>query len=202
MLHKKNKLRRRRNIILGDELPGYQRSWKSENSCGKSTKPIKNRKRNPDESEGMSRHITSEELALRAKKLLDSGSQKEAFDLYLKASEAEEAAFNLMPFDIPRTRGVSIVRAVSLAYDAKDLERVKNLCEKYLRVDLPDFARIELEIFLQKAGKRRKRRNPDPDGNPWGPTLYNPLVDTQHPFKDESHYNEMISKLRRNPYYY
>ena len=44
------------------------------------------------------------------------------------------------------------------------------------------------------------RRNPDPQGNPWGPKLYNPLGDSTHEFKDETHYQRMIAKLRRNPF--
>jgi len=43
-------------------------------------------------------------------------------------------------------------------------------------------------------------RNPDPTGQPWGPSLYDPLGDNDHNFKDESHYKKIISKLRRNPY--
>jgi len=55
---------------------------------------------------------------------------------------------------------------------------------------------------LKRAYNRNpwSRRNPDPSGKPWGPTLYNPLIDKNHPFKDESHYQKMISKLKRNPY--
>lgn len=44
------------------------------------------------------------------------------------------------------------------------------------------------------------RRNPDPDGKPWGPQLYNPLMDNNRKFKNEGHYKKMISKLRRNPW--
>jgi len=44
-----------------------------------------------------------------------------------------------------------------------------------------------------------KRRNPDPDGNPWGPSLYNPFEDDHHEFKDDSVYRNMISRFRRNP---
>lgn len=40
------------------------------------------------------------------------------------------------------------------------------------------------------------RLNPD---EKWGPTLYNPLEDTNHKFKDDSHYQKTIAKLRRNP---
>jgi hypothetical protein len=41
------------------------------------------------------------------------------------------------------------------------------------------------------------RNNPD-----WGPTLYNPLEDDDHAFKDDSHYERTIAKLRRrNPVY-
>jgi hypothetical protein len=47
---------------------------------------------------------------------------------------------------------------------------------------------------------RRYRRNPDPDGKPWGPKLYNPLQDTNSKFKDDRHYKNIISKLRRNPW--
>jgi hypothetical protein len=40
------------------------------------------------------------------------------------------------------------------------------------------------------------RSNPDKN---WGPTLYNPLEDNDHAFKDDSHYQRTIAKLRRNP---
>ena len=40
------------------------------------------------------------------------------------------------------------------------------------------------------------RSNPDKN---WGPTLYNPLEDDDHAFKDDSHYQRTIAKLRRNP---
>ena len=43
-----------------------------------------------------------------------------------------------------------------------------------------------------------KRRNPDPDGNPWGPSLYNPLEDDHHQFKDDSIYRHIASRFRRN----
>ena len=44
------------------------------------------------------------------------------------------------------------------------------------------------------------RRNPDPDGKPWGPTLYDPLEDKTNKFKDETHYKKVLAKLyRRNP---
>jgi hypothetical protein len=46
----------------------------------------------------------------------------------------------------------------------------------------------------------RYRRNPCPEGRPWGPKLYNPLKDTNNKFKNERHYTRMISKLRRNPW--
>jgi hypothetical protein len=46
----------------------------------------------------------------------------------------------------------------------------------------------------------RYRRNPCPEGKPWGPDLYNPLKDTNNKFKNERHYARMISKLRRNPW--
>lgn len=42
------------------------------------------------------------------------------------------------------------------------------------------------------------RSNPD---EKWGPTLYNPLEDEDHAFKDDSHYERTIAKLRRrNPH--
>ena len=53
---------------------------------------------------------------------------------------------------------------------------------------------------LPWAGSRH-RRNPDPNGAPWGPDLYNPLEDEDHPFKDESEYRSVTKSLyRRNPY--
>lgn len=47
--------------------------------------------------------------------------------------------------------------------------------------------------------QRGWRRNPAPNGDPWGPKLYNPLEDDDHEFLDDSHYQRTISKLRRNP---
>lgn len=46
---------------------------------------------------------------------------------------------------------------------------------------------------------RPRRRNPDPEGNPWGPSLYDPLKDKKHSFKDDRHYKRVASRLRRNP---
>jgi len=45
------------------------------------------------------------------------------------------------------------------------------------------------------------RSNPAPDGSPWGPELYDPLNDKNHPFKDESEYQRAIKPFykRRNP---
>jgi len=43
------------------------------------------------------------------------------------------------------------------------------------------------------------RRNPDPEGEPWGPELYNPLEDNDHQFKDDSVYRSISSRFRRNP---
>ena len=51
-----------------------------------------------------------------------------------------------------------------------------------------------------KSKPRRYRRNPCPEGKPWGPQLYNPLTDDNNKFKNERHYKRMISKLRRNPW--
>jgi len=49
--------------------------------------------------------------------------------------------------------------------------------------------------------RSRYRRNPDPYGKPWGPDLYNPLNDGEHPFKNESEYRKVIRPLyRKNPY--
>jgi hypothetical protein len=54
-----------------------------------------------------------------------------------------------------------------------------------------------LTAFRRNPGYRR---NPDPDGKPWGPQLYNPLQDNNRKFKNEGHYKKMIAKLRRNPW--
>ena len=58
--------------------------------------------------------------------------------------------------------------------------------------------------FRRNTGRRRNvdiKRNPDPNGNPWGPSLYDPLSDKENKFKDESNYQGVITKLyRKNPY--
>jgi hypothetical protein len=49
---------------------------------------------------------------------------------------------------------------------------------------------------VSTTNRARYRSNPDKN---WGPTLYNPLEDRDHAFKDDSHYQRTIAKLRRNP---
>jgi len=64
----------------------------------------------------------------------------------------------------------------------------------------PMFGDIQYEGNPHRRNPGGYRRNPDPDGKPWGPQLYNPLTDNNRKYKNEGHYKRMISKLRRNPW--
>lgn len=148
-------------------------------------------------------HHQSENLAFEADQLSLEDNMEEAERLYNQASILEEKALNIVPFDKIRTRGILIINMVTLAYKAGNLSRLKSLAEYWLQEDIPSFVKDSLEDILDEIEIKAYRRNPDgldDQGNSWGPSLYNPLNDKDHPFKDESHYQKIIAKLRRNPF--
>jgi len=159
--------------------------------------------RNPWDDHGKSLNLVKE-----AERALQRHNLDEAKDKYLKASISEEIAFDSVGFDKPRTRGLLAVNAVNYAIKGQDSNRAKALANKYLAMNLPDFAKAKLMSLLKVSSRRNPwrrnpwRRNPDPNGEPWGPQLYNPLRDQNHDFRDESHYHQMIAKLKRNPYHW
>lgn len=82
-----------------------------------------------------------------------------------------------------------------------DLERLSALRNPDLELDRLQALRRNPRNLKRKSylDSISFRRNPAPDGTPWGPSLYNPLEDSNNTFKDDKHYKKVISKLRRNP---
>ena len=73
------------------------------------------------------------------------GRPEEAQNLYRAAAEAERAAFTLIPFSRPRTRGLLAVSEVSLLEAANDLAEAERRAHEILALGgLPDFAHDEL----------------------------------------------------------
>lgn len=163
---------------------------------------FKRNKRFRRNSSTMELHHQSELLASEADQLTLENNIEEAKQFYNQASILEEEALNTVSFDKIRTRGILIVSAVALAYKAKNFIRARHLIEYLATEDLPEFVQESLEEIQEEINlqPQRYRNNPGPNGENWGPSLYNPLNDSDHPFKDETHYQKIIAKLRRNPF--
>lgn len=95
-------------------------------------------------------HSQSETLASSAELALRKGDKVEAEKLYQAAARAERAAFESLNSTKSRTRGITAVSAVSLAYKGKDYASAQNLaCRCLSSESLPEFAVSQLQNLLQ-----------------------------------------------------
>jgi hypothetical protein len=95
-------------------------------------------------------HKTSEELANAAELAGREGKSNEAEDLYRRAASAERAAFDELDTNKTRTRGITAVSAVALAYKGRDLRAAQEFAYKILSGEgLPLFAVAEVRNLLQ-----------------------------------------------------
>ncbi len=95
-------------------------------------------------------HSNSERLAIEAEAARRAGDNSLAEDLYRRASAEEAQAFNDLPSDKQRTRGVTAVSVVALSYEAREYALAERLTYQYLAEDkLSPFAAAQLRDLLQ-----------------------------------------------------
>src|SRR5688572_26921800 len=82
-------------------------------------------------------------------RLMAEGRTEEAAKHYREAAEAEADAYNLVPAERPRTRGITAISVVNLFRRAGDAVEAGRRAHAYLAErDLPDWARGDLEDLL------------------------------------------------------
>ncbi len=95
-------------------------------------------------------HNQSVENASLAQLALRSFEFEKARDLYLKAAEYELEAFEHADVEKSRTRGITIVSAISLFYKAHSFEKAEQLAFLHLaNTELPPFAKEQLKDIVQ-----------------------------------------------------
>lgn len=94
-------------------------------------------------------HSRSEQLAIEAESAKRAGDRQRAEALYREAATVEERAFADLPIDRRRTRGITAVSAVALAYKAREYADAERSAHRYLADGgLPTFAEAQLRDLL------------------------------------------------------
>jgi hypothetical protein len=94
-------------------------------------------------------HSLSEKLASEAAIAQRNGEVSRAEELFRQAGAAETLAFNSLPGDKQRTRGITAVSAVALWYKGREYARAETLAYQYLASEhLPSFAQQQLRDLL------------------------------------------------------
>ncbi len=94
-------------------------------------------------------HSLSEKFAIEADLAARAGDSRLAEELYRRAAQAEQAAFDGLSPDKQRTRGVTAVSATALTYKAREYLEAERLAYAYLLSDnLPRFAHEQLRDLL------------------------------------------------------
>jgi hypothetical protein len=124
-------------------------------------------------------HRRAELLMGHADALLVQGKPEEAAQLYRSAAGEEAAAFELIPLDRERTRGIVAMSSVALYRKAGVLDQAIRQAHYYLSLqDLPGFARHDIGELLDDMRAeqlvRAEGRKLSPDTFEW--VLRGPLV--------------------------
>jgi len=107
-------------------------------------------------------HREAEYLMSQGDIAIRLGQFEEAQSFYRAAAEAERAAFALIPFSRPRTRGLLAISEVSLLQASTDFTEAERRAHEILaQGDLPDFAHDEL---LDLALRIRHSRHAESNG--------------------------------------
>jgi len=105
-------------------------------------------------------HSSSERLAAEAELARQGGDRGRAEDLYRQAATAEKEAFDQLPPDKHRTRGITAVSAVALSYKGRDYVTAERLAHGYLAAaQLPSFAEAQLRDLLNVIWSAHSAQN-------------------------------------------
>src|SRR5688572_4730508 len=97
-----------------------------------------------------SSHEESERMAASAHLAVRQGDESRSQTLFQAAAQAEIAAFDALEPSKTRTRGITAVSALSLAYKGKNFSVAESFAYKCLASgDLPDFAKQQIHSLLQ-----------------------------------------------------
>lgn len=97
-------------------------------------------------------HRIAERAASEAALRLVDNDRSGAERLYKRAAMAEEKALAALEPSKLRTIGITVVSAAAMWYKARAYDRAEALATRWLATDnLPEFARAELRILLQRA---------------------------------------------------
>ncbi len=95
-------------------------------------------------------HRETERLAEAAETALREGRTDAAEDLFRQASDSEQLAFEALTPEKARTRGISAVGIVVLAYKARNFTAAQELAYRFLgKESLPPFAVSQLRNLVQ-----------------------------------------------------
>jgi hypothetical protein len=104
-------------------------------------------------------HGQAELLIAKADRLMEQGRNSEAAAAYQAAASEEAKAFDLIPLERSRTRGIVAVSSVALYRKAGMLEKaIRQAYALLAREDLADFARLDLEEMLDEMRAERKSK--------------------------------------------
>ena len=108
-----------------------------------------------------SKPYLSVESASKAELAMRSYDFDSAIALYLEAATAELLAFKETPKEKSRTRGITLVSAVSLFFKARNFDRAEEIALNNIGVvGLPEFAREQLKDLIQTIGTKKSMRTP------------------------------------------
>ena len=97
-------------------------------------------------------HRRAEKLMWQADRLAAQGKSEQAAEHYRAAAVEEAAAYEHVPPDWGRTRGVLAVSAVALYRKAGEREHATRLAEQYLTHDgLPEPSRRDLQAIVDEV---------------------------------------------------
>lgn len=103
-------------------------------------------------------HRRSQELVALAEQAAAGARVSDAAALYLQAAEEETRAFETIPVDRVRTRGIIAVSATALYRKAGAPAEVVGHAQRYLsHPELPEFARRQLQEMLAEAEPALRR---------------------------------------------
>jgi hypothetical protein len=95
-------------------------------------------------------HRSAQEMSMRAEALMRVGEPEEAGRLYMEAATKEQAAFEAIPDDKPRTRGILAVTWVALLYKAGAYKEADRAAHSVLaQHSIPGPARLQIQDILQ-----------------------------------------------------
>lgn len=109
-------------------------------------------------------HRLSEEYVQRAYESRDNIERADR--LFWLAADVERESLEFINPEHVRTIGITVVSAVSLYFKAGDMDRARQLAQKWLMLNsLPDFAVDQLKDLFPSLGEHIESKRPVQDSN-------------------------------------